>query len=798
MSQRVVVTGLGVLTANAGDVPSFFEAIKRGLCGVGEITQFDTNGYSCKVAGEIKVLPFRSGQDEHLDRASVLALAGVREAVRNAGLDPRIVSAGRLGVCFGTTCGGMLSLEHVCEAIEHGTTGEVPDWYFEELSFFAATNHLAMAIGATGPVVTPTIACASGSHAIGMGVDFIRAGKADVMIVGGVDVISRFIYRGFNALNGLGASPYRAFDKNRQGVVLGEGVGVLVLEALPFARARSARIHAEVLGHSFNNDGCHIVYPRPDGEGIARSFRAALNDAGIGPEVVDHINAHGTGTIANDSAETAGVKAAFGSRATRIPVASIKPMVGHTSGAAGAIELIASIASLQQGFVPPTVHFEEPDPACDLDVSAEVRHHQIDVVVSANSGFGGSNAAVVASKPEAVALPRRPTGRRVVVTGFGVFLPGVAAADALWQRLADEDPVHVEPGGRLEIAPFNVFSLSGLKPTKDSRRMDQFSRIALMGALEAIEHAGIPVQGVKEDLGLVVGSAYACLESNATFCAGLWKTKVNPVVYQNTVSNAVTGYLSMVFGMHGPVSCLNQGLLSGSAAVAYGTELVRSGRAPRVLAGGVERLSDLTCLCLERAGLLSPGGRGRPFDPRGDGLVPSDGAAFVLLESLESARQRGARIHGEVHGYGFRSAKGGEAWDAIAGATEQACAAFPASPRDLTVFASACGVAVVDAAERRGLELALARQGLKAGVTSIKPIVGETLGAGGPLSLIGALLSADRGFVPGLGRDVDLEAGENLEFVIAGRRKHLDSLVISSTDADGSCVALAVSPGAVE
>ncbi len=795
MSQRIVVTGLGVLTANAGDVPSFFDALKHGVCGVAEITQFDTSRYSCKVAGEIKDLPLESGREEHLDRASKLSLLGVQEAVRDAGLDLEAVPPGRLGVCFGTTCGGMLSLEQVCAALEEGTEAEVPDWYYEELSFFAATNHVARAVRATGPVMTLTIACASGSHAVGAGIDLIRAGKADVVITGGVDVISRFIFRGFHALNGLGSAPYRAFDRNRKGVVLGEGVGVLVLESLEFARARGARMYAELLGHSFNNDGCHIVYPRPDGEGIARSLRAALRDARIGAEDVDHINAHGTGTIANDSAETAGIKTAFGARATEIPVASIKPMVGHTSGAAGAIELIASIASLQDGFVPPTVNFEEPDPACDLDVSSELRKATLDVVLSANSGFGGSNAAVVVSRLDAREPPVEASSQRVVVTGYGVFLPGIRDAGALWDRVTRAEVARGEPGGSLEIPQFNVFAETGIQPTKDSRRMDQFSRIAVMGVRQALQSAGVLSDGPNDRLGLVLGSAYACLESNATFCAGLGKAKVNPVVYQNTVSNAVTGYLAMVFGIHGPVSCLNQGLLSGSAAIAYGSELVRSGRTPLVLAGGVERLCNLTRLCLDRAGLLSRDGVCHPFESDSTGFLPSDGAAFLLLESLESARARGATIYGELHGYGFRNAPAGPDSAVVAGAIGDAWSAFGAGPSEVTLFAGAAGLAEVDAAEREGMVRALERTGASATVTTVKRFVGEPLGAGGPVSVVAGLLAARHGLVPGMGGE-GLEAGTgNIEFVGASRQKRLDSLMISSTDADGSCVVLALSSG---
>lgn len=784
MKRRVVITGIGIWTSNAEGAAAFGEALRQGLSGIGEITQLDTGHYACKIAGEIRTLPLSAGEAEHLDRASLLAVHAGRQALEHAGLTPGDGTG--LGVVVGTTCGGVLSLEKVSEVLSNGgDKASIPDWRVDEMSFYAATQHVAKLAGATGPVNTVTVACASGAHAVGVGTDYIRAGRSQVVLAGGVDVISRFIYRGFAALNGLGAPPYRAFDKDRCGVVLGEGAGFVVLEDYEHAVSRGATLYAEVLGHSFNNDGAHIVNPNPTGEGIARSFGMALRDAGLTVEEIEHLNAHGTGTIANDSAESAAIKLAFGERTAHLPVASIKPMVGHTSGAAGAVELIAAVLSIQHGFVPPTINLVEPAEDCPLNLSAALRPQPLNVVMSANSGFGGSNAAVVISRPGAVPregeVSKPPVFEppRVVVTGLGVLTPGAADVASLESLLLGQVPMPTPSALGLEVAPFDVFARTGLTQTKDSRRMDTFCQYAVVAGHQALAQAGIEGERWAEQLGLVVGSAYACLESNEKFSAGLTRTKVNPVIYQNTVSNAVTGYMCMLMGIRGPVSVFNQGWLSGAASLAYGYDLIRLGRCKAVLAGGVERLCAFTHLTLERARVLEQAGEA--------GLRPSDGAAFLVLESLESAQARGAKILAEVRGAGFSSAAGQPGGQAVARAIQEALAGVHPD----TVFCNLSGFEPLDRQEKAGLKAVLAAQAASLTFLSPKKVLGETLGAAGAVS---ALLATQL-----LSRASTLKAGvESLEPEVRTREpwasmKSMESSLVTNLDLDGSCAALSLS-----
>lgn len=797
MKRRVVVTGIGILTSNAEGIEAFSDALLSGTSGIGEITQFSTGAYACKISGEIKYIPFESEPESHLDRASMLAVRAARGAMKDAGFsadDGQVSRVANLGVVVGTTCGGVLSLEKVSEAIATGADlSAIPDWRVEEMSFHAPTLQVARSVLATGPVVTITVACASGAHAVGYGMDYLRAGRTDVVLAGGVDVISRFIYRGFAALNGLGAPPYRAFDADRNGVVLGEGAGFLVLESLEHAQARGARIYAELLGHSFNNDGAHIVNPNPTGEGIARSFRMALSDAGLTVDDIDHINAHGTGTIANDSAESAAIQLAFGERASAVPVASIKPMLGHTSGAAGAIELIAAIVSLNKGVVPPTINLVQAAPDCPLNLSAELRHVPLTTVMSANSGFGGSNAAVVVSQLRAAESDdrRQDTDQapRVVITGVGVALPsGIESVDALWEQLG-KGPLQGTPGSLgQEITPFDVFVRTGLPISKDARRMDTFSQYAVLAGHLALQDAGIAGADFGESLGLVLGSAYACLESNERFSAGLSKVKVNPVIYQNTVSNAVTGYMCIMMGLRGSVSVLNQGWLSGAAALAYGYELVKGGRCRAVLAGGAERLCQMTALTLERAHALSPSRVGLPYHAQSDGALPSDGAGFLVLETLESAQARGATILAEVTGAGIHSAAGQTPEQAVTSAVKEALGeTTPGAP--LLIVGNGNGVSRLDRQELRALETVAKDLQMKAVLSPVKAALGETLGAAGALATIVGAVSLARHEVRGpvYGTEVTGGVPQRLEPETAP-----DRVLITNLDEDGSCVALAL------
>lgn len=401
-ADRVVITGLGTVNAVAADVPSFAAALARGACGIGLVTVFDPREFRTATGGQAQ--PFRLPERpeppalrRRISRADRMALAAALEALADAGLTPLPEAlAERTGVVIGGGAGGMLEAETVFGDWVRGRTRGAAFSRFAAFCGAASADLVATHLKLMGPKTTFMTACSSGGTAVGFGRDLIADGAADLVLAGGTEPLCRVTYAAFNALKAVDPEPCKPFDRHRQGLSLGEGAGILVLESLTHARRRGARILAEVLGYGVSGDAHHMTAPDPEGSGAVRCIRAALEDAGVRPEQVDYINAHGTATPANDRMETRALKAVFGRRAYRIPVSSTKSMTGHTLGAAGAIEAVASVLAIDKGLVPPTVNLTTLDPECDLDfVPGAARRAALAIVLSNSFAFGGNNTALV-------------------------------------------------------------------------------------------------------------------------------------------------------------------------------------------------------------------------------------------------------------------------------------------------------------------------------------------------------------------------------------------------------------------
>jgi nodulation protein E len=381
-SHAVVVTGYGVVSPLGRGVPAFWEALVAGRSAVAPITRFPADDLTPRHAAEV-----RDVAPDDPDRAGAFALDAACQALADAGLEPSRVP--RLGVALGTTLGGMLLFERwTADAVSDGIGG-VPYW--------APATRLARTLGGEGPVATTQLACASGTQAVALAASWVRRGQAEVVLAGGADLLCRFVVAGFNALRAT-ADAARPFDVARRGLVLGEGAAILVLESAAHAAARGARVRARLLGAGAAGDATHMTAPDRDGGGAARAIAAALRDAGVAPAAVGFVSAHGTGTAYNDAMEAAAIARVFGPGA--VPVDSIKGAVGHTLGAAGALEAVVCAEVLQRGIVPPTAGLATLDPACAaLDVvRGEPRAVEADVAVSTSSGFAGANAALVLAR----------------------------------------------------------------------------------------------------------------------------------------------------------------------------------------------------------------------------------------------------------------------------------------------------------------------------------------------------------------------------------------------------------------
>jgi 3-oxoacyl-[acyl-carrier-protein] synthase II len=402
---RVVITGIGAVTPLGNDAKATWEAAVAGRSGIADIQAFDASENPVGIAGEVKDLDttgLSSPKDlRRLDRNVVFALAAAKEALADAGVNG--YDPGRVGVVVGSGVGGFTQLMQQYDVLRERGPDRVSPNFLPNVLVDSASGQLAIELGVRGPNYAVVSACATGSHTIGEGAELIRHGHADAVLAGGTEAcIHPLILAGFTSMRGLVASngdptkASRPFDAKRAGFVMSEGAGVLMLEALDAAEARGADIYAEVLAYGASNDAYHMAAPDPDSVGVVEMMRQALARAGIEPEEVDYINAHGTSTPLGDAAETKAIKEVFGPHAYELSVSSTKSVMGHTFGAAGAIEAIMCALAIREGVIPPTINYENPDPACDLDyVPNEARQAKVRVALSNAMGLGGHNGCVL-------------------------------------------------------------------------------------------------------------------------------------------------------------------------------------------------------------------------------------------------------------------------------------------------------------------------------------------------------------------------------------------------------------------
>jgi 3-oxoacyl-[acyl-carrier-protein] synthase II len=402
---RAAITGLGAVTPLGTDAPTTWRAAVAGASGIDWIAAFDASEYPVRVAAEVKdfdpTAVASPKEARKLDRYVLLSLAAGKEAVEDAGLngfDPM-----RVGIVFGSAIGGVGEIVAQADVLRERGADRVAPGFIPNVLVDTASGQLAISLGIRGINYAVVSACATGSHAVGEAAEIIKRGDADAVLAGGAEAcIHPLILAGFTAMRGLAAEdehPPRAsrpFDATRAGFVMGEGAGVLVLEELEAARARGARVYAEVLGYGASNDAHHLAQPEPEATGVAEMMRGALRRANVEPERVGYINAHGTSTPLGDAAETKAIKDVFGEHAYRLAVSSTKSMMGHTFGAAGALEAMMCVLALHEGVLPPTINYREPDPDCDLDyVPNEAREVEVDVALSNAMGLGGHNGCVL-------------------------------------------------------------------------------------------------------------------------------------------------------------------------------------------------------------------------------------------------------------------------------------------------------------------------------------------------------------------------------------------------------------------
>jgi 3-oxoacyl-[acyl-carrier-protein] synthase II len=742
---RVVVAGIGAVTAQGKDAAAFWDGVRGGRVAIRDVRKISMEGIGTRMAGEVQE-EIRPRHDyahpaDYRDPVIDFALAASEEAMAGAGLaDTGRVPPERWGVVMATCNAGLLSGQRWYESRAKGEKAD------PRLAMAVPPQALAEAVGAAfdieGPVLSIDTACAAGANAIGYAAELIRGGHADAMLTGGSDALSTVLVAGFNSLQSLSPAPAKPYSKNRSGLSLGEGSGMVVLVREDIAREMGLPILAEVMGYGLSADGYHATAPHPEGKGASRAIRAGLELAGLKPEDVAYVNSHGTGTPKNDPAETRATRLGLGPAADKVAVSSTKSMVGHLLGAAGAVEAIITIKALEQQVAPPTAGYDERDPECDLDYVPNVaRPMAMKVAVSNNFAFGGANASLVFARAGAVPEPPAVAHDRVVVTGLASLTSAGIAVDDLWKAFADRRDCLVEEGGA-RLGRVSLDPGPWLKP-KDRRRMDRLGIFSVVASSIALKDAGIAIDDENRNrVGVIFGTGVGPMESMENFSKPLiaeGPAAANPAIFPNTVYNAAPGQVAMATGAVGPTSTVTAGHAAGASALAYAYDLVATRQADAIICLAADTLTDTVVNAYRDLGLLGSG-KGR----RKAGIGLAEAGIALVLERLSSAQRRGARIYGEVLGFGIASdglglgkhdRHGRGAERAMRLALERA---GKKAGEVGAIWASTAGHRPADRPE----ELAIRRIfGEGVPVQRPKLLLGEPMGAGGALEAVLALKS---------------------------------------------------------
>ena len=654
-----VITGLGAVTPFGKGVDAFWGAVMQSRSAFDRIRLFSTEGHRTAVAAGIIDLPtpaLRRVEADLLSRADMLGLAAAEEALGHARLlDPATgcaINPARMGVLVGTAAGSILGLEEFFRKRESGLPVPAPLRLLSSFCLAALGVNIAREFCIQGPRRTIATVCSSSALAMAAALELLSAEELDHVLVVGVETLSEVSHAGFNSLRSVAPERCQPFDANRKGLILGEGAGAVLLERPQAAERRGARVFARLAGYGLMTDSHHFTAPQPDGHAIAQTISAALDSAGLAAQDIAYINAHGTGTMLNDAAETRGIQQAFGAYARSIPVSSIKSMIGHQMGAAGILEGIITVKSMQAGVIPPTANLETPDPACGLDyVSDGARSGSCAHALSNSFAFGGSNISLVFAKESgpSASAPRTALQQPMpVITGIGVAAPTGIGKSAFIQALAEranglsrlaalEEEWAGFAGGYIDTAPLRDSIPASIRRLQN--RQAAFLSLALH---EAFDDGGLqPAAGWQP--AMTYGTAFGCSGNVHRFYTQLLREGpkyTSPLEFNMSVTNAPAALLAQELGLTGPLWVFVADEASWEVSLRWAMLLIRQGRAEQVLVCGAEELSGSILAIHEALGLLRSDTR--------PGLVLGEGALCMIVEAQERAVRRGARIYGRL------------------------------------------------------------------------------------------------------------------------------------------------------
>jgi 3-oxoacyl-[acyl-carrier-protein] synthase II len=733
-SVRIVVVGLGAVTSQGGTAEALWAGVKAGRVAIRPVARFDMTGLRTCLGGEVQDRRPPQHPYPHTEAggepAVDFALRAAEEAIDHAGLTGAHVPPERWGLVLATTVGGSGSLESWYRAL---MADKEPD---PRLLLAGPPQSVAETVAGIlrlgGPAVAVTNSCAAGANAVGLAADLLRSGQADAMLAGGVDAFTEVVFAGFNCLEALSPEPAAPYAGNRRGLSLGEGSGMLLLVRDDIAHRAGIPILAEILGYGLSSDGLHATSPDPRGAGAARAMRAALDVAGLAPEDIGYINGHGTGTPKNDPAETKAIRLALGSAADTVPVSSTKSMIGHLLAAAGAVESIITVKSLQDQVAPPTANYATPDPECDLDyVPNQARSVQMDVALTNNFAFGGANATVAIGRYHLGREPVPVTRERVVITGIAILTETASNQEAVWRNFVSK---------RRKLEAFSRFRAANVAaqylPARVLNRLDRLEIVTVSASQLAMTDAGLELTDEnRERVGIMVGTALGPMESYERFARPIFRegpAAASPAGFPNVVHNAAAGQASISTGALGATTTLSAGHAAGAAVLGYAYDLLARGQADALVCVAGDTVTESVLRAYRDLGITTPDAK--------YSLVESGVA--VVLERLSVAQSQGARYYGEIRGYGMAcDAVGPGRFDPRGAGLERAmrlalCQAG-LEPADISVvWSGLTGFRPTDVAERAAIRRVF---GGKIEVLAPKLVLGDPLGAGGPLNVVLAL-----------------------------------------------------------
>jgi 3-oxoacyl-[acyl-carrier-protein] synthase II len=655
---RVFVTGLGVVSPLAMGARATMDSLVRGESAFRPVTLFATSDQRTHLAAEVAGLKLEdvvpAAHRGTWSRTDVMAVIAAREALADARIDTR---RDEVHAAVGGTTGGMFETEQMLAEMVRDPSCRAPHALMLSHPLSATSDRLQGAVGPFARSRTLCSACSGGANAILLAADWIRSGKSARVLAGGADGLCRLTFTGFNALGAVAPDRCRPFDRRRAGLGLGEGAAFLVLESEDSVRTRGAVPLAELSGWAVGSEAHHITNPEEAGTTAAALIGRALERGGVALSELDYVNAHGTGTPLNDAMESRALHRALGAEVARIAVSSCKGQMGHTLGAAGAIEAAMTVLAIARGEVPPTGGLEEPDPACDLvHVIGEGRRAEVRAAISNSFGFGGTDTVLLFTRPWLVARPPpggesspRETGlrSRVVVTGAATLGP-LGLLDSK-TSLGYLEPGPAPTGEAIRFEAKDHFDLAR------ARRMDRSARLLTMSMVTALGEAK-GEHPLGSELGAVAGSAYGSVDASAEFVQRVYEKGgrlASPMAFPNLVPSSPVGHAAIYLGMRGPVLATLDLGVTGESAVALACELIEAGEAPAMLAGCIEEQSAITEHVLGPVCAGSGNWTG----------VRSEGSAAIVLEHERHAEQRGARPLCRVAYYA--SGRGGGARAAV-------------------------------------------------------------------------------------------------------------------------------------